>query len=39
MTDEEAVLVEPLSCVIRGVDMLKTIAGITALVLGSGPSG
>ena len=39
MSDEEAVLVEPTSCAIHGMDRLEAKAGIEALVLGAGPSG
>lgn len=41
LTDEQASLVEPMSCVVHAVDMLKhsTLAGTEVLILGAGPSG
>ncbi|KAJ7578195.1 NADP+-dependent D-mannitol dehydrogenase [Mycena floridula] len=39
LTDEEAALVEPLSCAVHGVDLLNLPSGSDALVLGAGPSG
>ncbi|GJJ15899.1 hypothetical protein Clacol_010177 [Clathrus columnatus] len=39
LTDEQAALVEPMSCVLHGIDMLKCTAGVEVLVLGAGPAG
>ncbi|GJJ15898.1 hypothetical protein Clacol_010176 [Clathrus columnatus] len=39
LTDEQAALVEPMSCVLHGIDMLKHTAGAEVLVLGAGPAG
>jgi D-arabinitol dehydrogenase (NADP+) len=39
ITDEEAVLIEPLSNAIHGLDKINAPVGVEALVIGSGPSG
>ncbi|KAJ7572879.1 NADP+-dependent D-mannitol dehydrogenase [Mycena floridula] len=39
LTDEEAALIEPMSCAVHGVDVLNLPSGSEALVLGAGPSG
>lgn len=39
LTDEEAVLTEPMACAIHAIDRLKPSAGIEALVIGAGPAG
>lgn len=39
LAPDVAVFVEPASCVMHGVDVLRPVAGATALVFGAGPTG
>ena len=39
LTDEEAVLLEPTSCAIRGMDKLQMSFGSKVLLIGAGPTG
>ncbi|TBU59404.1 NADP+-dependent D-mannitol dehydrogenase [Dichomitus squalens] len=39
ISDEEATLIEPTACAIRGIDKLDVRLGVEALVIGAGPAG